>query len=192
MQFSPKKQELYLSYLRNHLQKSIQKGGITQKRLCKIKKIELFSIISKKPVEAPLDLFLFCNVILYSLQALVFLKNKSFRINIEGNGIFLCCKKTLCAILCQTAILACNDGFINVELLRSGMKICYTGSTPDCTLKKLINKLNGTILCVKDRNLFLIFIPLRLCDEKSEKITGAVSLLTDPLSEIKIFTADLI
>lgn len=191
MQFLPEVREIYISRLRNHIHNSISKCGVNEKMLRSAKKINIHSILHSQRSEIPTDIALYCSVLLYSSQAQLFAKEKTIDIKIFGEGTFLADRRLICAILCEMAILASNGGEILVNIEKRGVRISYKGAPPNNTLKRLVCSHKAVMLKIEKSGIHSVFLRLKPTRQKSEKITGAVSLLTDPLSPIKIFTTEL-
>ncbi len=191
MQFSPEVQEIYISKLRNHIQNSISKRGTSKKTLRLVKKINIHSILHSARAEIPTDIAIYSSVLLYCVKAQLAAKEKKVDIKIFGESTFLADRRLICAILCEVAILASNSGRIFINIENFGVRISYKGAQPNATLKRLVHAHKAVILKINKSDIYSIFLNLQPTRQKSEKITGAVSLLTDPLSPIKIFTVEI-
>lgn len=191
MQFLPEVQEIYISKLRNHIHNSIYKHGVSEKILRLAKKINIHSMLHSEHMNVPTDMALYCAVLLYCAQAQLAVNEKRIDIKISGDGTYFVDRRLLCAILCESAILASENSEINVALESHGIRITYEGAPPSKIFKRLVHKDRAVMLKIKKCNIYSVFLHLQPTDEKSEKITGAVTLLTDPLSPIKIFTAKI-
>lgn len=190
MQFSPRKRDIYISYIRNHIHGRIINNGITLKNLKQLKKINIYSICHTEKLYTATDVKLFSSITLYCTQALLFQKGLSFNIKINGDSVNFVDRKALRAILCETALLAAKmDGYVYINILDEGIKVTYKGISPTKTLKRLL-KAQNALFTKNDDYTYSLFVYQKKTD-KSEKITGAVSLLTDPLSSIKIFTSEI-
>ncbi len=189
MQFSPKKSEIYVSRLRNYIQGAIVRNGLSDKKLKALKKINIFSICRDTKVPTATDMAVYCAIVLYSAKAELFRKNLDFNLRVSGDAVVYADRKILCAVLCETAILCSKHcGEIFVDAQGDTLKITYTGAPPSRTLKRLLKAEDSVMLKIGGKNIYSIFLNYKTA-QKSQKITGAATLLCDPLSPIKIFTS---
>ena len=191
MQFSPKKAQIYTAFLRNHIQKSILKNDITEKILNRLKNIEIFEALYCDNTAVCTDAYLYLSILVYCMKAELLSKGYEVEVSVCGDGMFYIYRKPISQIICKCAVLARDGGEIKINIENSGVHIYYNGNPPDKILRALTKRMHSPIFSEYATDGYNIFIPLEKTDKKSEKIIGAVSLLTDRLSVIKQFTAAL-
>lgn len=184
MQFSPKKTERYLAALRNYLHKRIWIDGINEKRLHFAKKLFICSVLYRSESPCPTDMALFCKVMLSCAQVELMGYNKNLEFMINGNSLSMLHRDLFTALILEIANCASK---ISVNIKKERIDVFYHGKAPQKRLKAITRTLKGTVMYETKNQTHAIFVPLYETAQKSKKITGAVELLTDPLSPVKIF-----
>lgn len=184
MHFSPKKTERYLSALRNYLHRKICVDGINNKRLLLAKKLFICSVLYSPDSPCPTDIALFCKVMLSCAQVELMGYGKSLIYSISGNSLSLLSRDLFTALILETANCAAR---ISVYIKTDRIAVLYRGKAPQKRLRAINRMLGGTILLERKSQTNAIFVPLKKTQQKNQRITGAVELLTDPLSPVKIF-----
>ena len=184
MQFSPKKTEKYLSAIRNYLHKRICTCGINTKRLYIAKKLYICSTLYKPDPPTPTDIALFCKVILSCAQVELYGCGKRFEFDIKGDTTLLVPRDLFAALILETVIYARK---LQVNIIDNRVYIIYNGKAPQKRLKAIIRASGGTYLFERKKRTHAIFMRFSKTHRVSQKITGAVELLTDPLSVVKVF-----
>ena len=184
MQFSPKKTERYLSAFRNYLHKRICIYGINAKRLHFAKKLFICSVLYNTESPCPTDMSLFCKVMLSCAQVELMGYGKKLEFIIKGNSLSLLHRDLFTALILEISNYASK---ISVDIKKDRIAFFYQGKAPQKRLKTITRTLKGTVMYETKSQTHAVFVRLYETAQKSKKITGAVELLCDPLSVVKIF-----
>ncbi len=189
MQFSPKKEEKTLSATRLLIQKKIINNGITPKKLQILKKIELLEFSRTPKYIQNTDIAMFSKVILSAAQVTLYSKGIPLSISVTGDETKRLDRKRFSALLLECCLIS-NEN-ISVRLSKRLIIIEFTALKASKTLKRLLKQNEAHLFSFYKGDKKAIIIELESNREKSEKITGGIEYMLNPLSQINIYLSSV-
>lgn len=179
MQFLPKSSERYTAALRELLQKQMYKDGLNEKRIQRLKKIIIYSILNENSYKSATDMKKFFTIICACVETRL---SGKISFGVSGEGIALIDPRFFCAVICEIAKNAYKT--VNIRCLPQEVQFRWRGSAGP-TLHKLANRSQSALLKLHNSDFYALKIKTVPCDTR-EKISDMIKKISSQLSLIRI------
>lgn len=186
MMFLPKAYERYLSALRLQLQKSLLRGGISEKKLRGLKCIMLCEAFIPRFAE-PVDIIPFTDSLLGAAIIALLKKGKRLRVELTGGGVLLINRRLFTALLLLAAENCPESGKITVCALSTEITVGLYGIRPSRLLKRSVYLLRGKMLTTSDEEKTLISVPAVGARTAAAPALNEWDYLLDHFSPVNVF-----
>ena len=146
MIYLPKPHERYLAALRLYIQKSVLRGGNTEKRLLQLKKIMLCEAILSKGDKEPLNIRKYSDSLLGAAVIILLQRGKRLSVRLSGSGTFLINRRLFTSLLLTAADNCGKSGDIFISAEEKRIIIKFKGISISGIYKTLADALGGTLL----------------------------------------------
>lgn len=187
MIYLPKPHERYLAALRLYIQKSVLRGGNTEKRLLQLKKIMLCEAILSKGDKEPLNIQKYSDSLLGAAVIILLQRGKRLSVRLSGGGAFLINRRLFTSLLLTAADNCGKSGDIFILAEEKRIVIKFKGISISGIYKTLADALGGTLLKTVRGDRAIIALPAEKTAEKPRGFQNEWSQLLDRFSPVNVF-----
>lgn len=187
MIYLPKPHERYLAALRLYIQKSVLRGGNTEKRLLQLKKIMLCEAILSKGDKEPLNIQKYSDSLLGAAVIILLQRGKRLSVRLSGSGAFLINRRLFTSLLLTAADNCGKSGDIFISAAEKRIVIKFKGISISGIYKTLADALSGTLLKTVRGDRAIIALPAEKTSEKPRGFQNEWSQLLDRFSPVNVF-----
>lgn len=187
MIYLPKPHERYLAAMRLYIQKSVLRGGNTEKRLLQLKKIMLCEAILSKGDKEPLNIQKYSDSLLGAAVIILLQRGKRLSVRLSGSGAFLINRRLFTSLLLTAADNCGKSGDIFILAEEKRIVIKFKGISISGIYKTLADALGGTLLKTVRGDRAIIALPAEKTSEKPRGFQNEWSQLLDRFSPVNVF-----
>lgn len=187
MIYLPKLHERYLAALRLYIQKSVLRGGNTEKRLLQLKKIMLCEAILSKGDKEPLNIQKYSDSLLGAAVIILLQRGKRLSVRLSGSGAFLINRRLFTSLLLTAADNCGKSGDIFILAEEKRIIIKFKGIGISGIYKTLSAALGGMLLKTVRGDRAIIALPAEKTSEKPQGFQNEWSQLLDRFSPVNVF-----
>ena len=187
MIYLPKPHERYLAAMRLYIQKSVLRGGNTEKRLLQLKKIMLCEAILSKGDQEPLNIQKYSDSLLGAAVIILLQRGKGLSVRLSGSGAFLINRRLFTSLLLTAADNCGKSGDIFILAEEKRIVIKFKGISISGIYKTLADALGGTLLKTVRGDRAIIALPAEKTAENPRGFQNEWSQLLDRFSPVNVF-----